>query len=79
MITVEDGIHSMPNSKLLDAGALPAKAMIDAVRVAICAANGIDERVTWNCQHNANVTMFSVIDRVCKDAGFDPPRLCTPA
>jgi hypothetical protein len=64
---------------LLDAGTLPSKAMIDALRVAICSTNGIDVLVTWNCKHIANVTMFSVIDRVCRDAGFGSPRLCIPA
>ena len=66
-------------ARLLDAGALPAKAMIDALHVAVCAVNGVDVLVTWNCKHIANVTMFEVIDQVCRDAGYAPPRLCTPA
>lgn len=64
--------------KLLNAGALPAQAIADALHVAVCTANGIDILVSWNCKHIANVTMQSVIEHVCREAGFDPPRICTP-
>jgi len=63
---------------LLKAGALPVEAFADALHVAVCATNGIDILVTWNCKHIANVTMYDVIDRVCREAGYEPPRICTP-
>jgi predicted nucleic acid-binding protein len=63
---------------LLQAGALPAVAYADALHVAVCATNEMDILVTWNCKHIANVTMFDVIDRVCRQAGYKPPRICTP-
>ena len=64
--------------KLLQAGALPQQAYDDALHVAVCATNGVDILVSWNCKHIANVTMYGVIDNVCREAGFDPPRICTP-
>lgn len=63
---------------LLKAGALPADALADALHVAVCATNGVDILVTWNCKHIANVTMYDVIDRTCRLAGYEPPRICTP-
>lgn len=65
-------------SQLIAAGALPAQAQADALHVAICATAGVDLLVTWNCRHIANATMYAVIDRVCRDATFPPPHICTP-
>jgi predicted nucleic acid-binding protein len=64
--------------KLLQAGALPQQAFDDALHVAVCATNGVDILVSWNCKHIANVTMYGVIDNVCRSAGYEPPRICTP-
>ena len=64
--------------KLLQAGALPQQAFADALHVAVCATNGVDILVSWNCKHIANVTMYGIIDTVCRSAGYEPPRICTP-
>ena len=64
--------------QLLKDGALPAQAYDDALHVAVCAVNGVDILVTWNCKHIANVTMYGVIEKTCRNCGFDPPRICTP-
>ncbi len=63
---------------LLKAGALPSHAFADALHVAVCTANGIDILVSWNCKHIANITMQPIIERVCREAGFEPARICTP-
>ena len=63
---------------LLQRGALPSQALYDALHVAVCAINGVDILVTWNCKHIANVTMYSLIEEVCREAGFTAPRICTP-
>lgn len=62
---------------LLEAG-LPAKANADALHIAVCAVNGIDYLVTWNCTHLANAFMIPRVDRICRAAGFEPPYICTP-
>ena len=63
---------------LLQRGALPAQALYDALHVAVCAINQVDILVTWNCKHIANVTMYSLMEQVCQEAGFTAPRICTP-
>jgi predicted nucleic acid-binding protein len=65
-------------SILLNEGALPYKAVEDALHVAIAATNGMDFLVTWNCKHIANAFMRPVISKVCRTAGFEPPIICTP-
>ena len=38
----------------------------------------MDYLVTWNCRHIANATMRSQIERVCRNAGYEPAIICTP-
>jgi hypothetical protein len=65
-------------SGLLQAAAMPAKAAIDAVHVAIAAVHGVDFLLTWNCTHIANAAVRGKIEAVCRKAGFRPPVICTP-
>ncbi len=58
--------------------AVPAKAGEDALHIAICATNGVEYLVTWNCRHIANAAIRGQIESVCRDAGFEPPVICTP-
>ncbi len=64
--------------QLVVAAAIPAKAAEDALHLAIAATNGIDYLVTWNCRHLANAIMRAKIEEVCRDAGYQPPAICTP-
>ncbi len=50
----------------------------DAFHIAIAAVNGVDYLLTWNYKHIANATLRSRIEQVCRDAGFEPPIICTP-
>ncbi len=65
--------------QLIDARAIPEKAAEDAGHIAIAVTNGIDYLVTWNCRHIANATTRSQIERVCRNAGYEPTIICTPA
>jgi predicted nucleic acid-binding protein len=65
--------------QLINSGAVPQKAAEDAGHIAIAVTNGVEYLVTWNCRHIANATMRSQIDRVCRDAGYEPTVICTPA
>ena len=42
------------------------------------AINGIDYLETWNFKHIANATLRSRIESVCREAGYEPPLICTP-
>jgi predicted nucleic acid-binding protein len=63
---------------LVRAGALPQKARVDAVHVAIAATNGIDYLLTWNMRHLANAAIRGKIEEGCRRAGLKPPIICTP-
>ncbi len=64
--------------QLIEFGAIPEKAAEDAAHIAIAVTNGVDFLVTWNCRHIANATMRSQIERVCRNAGYEPTIICTP-
>lgn len=64
--------------KFLDLGAIPRKAAEDAAHIAIAVTNGADYLVTWNFRHIANAVLRSRIEHVCRQAGYEPPVICTP-
>jgi predicted nucleic acid-binding protein len=63
---------------LVKSAGIPERAAEDALHIAICATNGIEFLVTWNCRHIANATLRAGIERVCRAAGLEPPIICTP-
>lgn len=64
--------------RLIDEGALPAKAKVDALHLAISTVNGVQYLLTWNCKHLANAILWRKIEQTCRDAGYVPPNICTP-
>lgn len=64
--------------RLVDSGAVPRKASDDAAHIAIAVTNGAEYLITWNCRHIANATMRARIERICRQAGFEPTIICTP-
>jgi predicted nucleic acid-binding protein len=58
--------------------AVPASEPRDAFHIAIAVVNGVNYLLTWNYKHIANATLRSRIEQVCRDAGFEPPIICTP-
>ncbi|MBI5524700.1 MAG: type II toxin-antitoxin system VapC family toxin [Deltaproteobacteria bacterium] len=40
--------------RFMGRGGLPPKAAVDAIHIAVAAANGMDCLLTWNCTHIAN-------------------------
>jgi hypothetical protein len=40
--------------------------------------NGVQYLLTWNFKHIANASLRSRIERICRDAGCEPPIICTP-
>ena len=57
---------------------LPPKAQADALHIAVAAVHHINYLLTWNCTHIANATLRSRIEAVCREAGYEPPVVCTP-
>ena len=64
--------------ELIDQKALPKKALIDAVHVAVTARNAIPYLATWNFTHLANPHTRPKIEQVCINAGYSPPRIDSP-
>jgi hypothetical protein len=64
--------------QLIAGGGLPAQARIDALHVAMAAVHGMDYLLTWNCRHIANAALRGKIEGLCREAGVDPPTICTP-
>lgn len=73
--TVEAGSLAQ---ELLRGVPLPDKAASDALHIATATVHGMDYLLTWNCKHLANVAFRSQIEAVCREAGFEPPLICTP-
>ncbi len=59
-------------------GAVPPTEPRDALHIAVAAVQRVQYLVTWNFKHIANATMRSKIEQTCRDAGFDPPIICSP-
>lgn len=66
-------------ARLLQVAALPKKAEDDALHIAVAAVNGMEFLLTWNCTHIANARTREIINRCCRNAGYEPPVICTPA
>lgn len=64
--------------EILRLGAMPTKAYVDALHVAVAAAHGVDYLLTWNCAHIANPILRGKIEAICRATGFEPPVICTP-
>ena len=59
-------------------GPLPKKSEVDALHLAIAAVNSVDYLLTWNSKHIANAAMRPRIEALCRQAGYEPPIICTP-
>ena len=57
---------------------LPESAYADAVHIAAASTYAMDYLLTWNCSHIANAAFRGRIDSACREAGFEPPTICTP-
>jgi len=63
---------------LIQNGAVPRTSAEDALHIAVAAVHGVGYLLTWNCKHIANATMRQAIEAVCREAGYEPPVICTP-
>ena len=77
LLAMSSAVSDLATS-LVDQGVVPRRAGEDALHIAVAAVHGVDFLLTWNCKHIANATMRPLIDRACRDAGYEPPVICTP-
>jgi predicted nucleic acid-binding protein len=57
---------------------IPRAAKADALHVALTAVHGIDILLTWNFRHIDNPLRKPLIRRICFEAGYNCPEICTP-
>jgi hypothetical protein len=77
LLDVTDQAHKIA-AGFLAGGAMPAKAAIDSLHVAVAVVHGMSYLLTWNCSHIANASIRGRIETMCRAAGFQPPLICTP-
>lgn len=77
LIELTDEVDALANA-LLMGNAIPLSEPRDAIHIAVAAVNGVDYLLTWNFKHIANASLRGRIEEVCRDAGFEPPIICTP-
>jgi predicted nucleic acid-binding protein len=65
-------------SELLRHAALPKKAELDALHIAVAAVHGLDYLLSWNCKHIANAVTLPRVYAICRGSGYEPPFVCTP-
>ncbi len=63
---------------LVLATALPAKAEVDALHIAIAACEKMEFLLTWNFKHIANAQSVGKVRQVCASYGQSCPVLCSP-
>ena len=78
VVTADDAQVSAVAEQLVIRGAMPQKARFDALHVAICACSGVEFLATWNFKHLANAQRALLVEQVCRELGYEPPRIVTP-
>ena len=64
--------------KLLEGKAVPASEPRDAAHIALAAVHNTDFLVTWNFKHILNPHTQHLIEKICRDNGFESATICTP-
>jgi hypothetical protein len=77
VLLVTDESHALAE-KLIEKTPLPAKALVDALHIAIATLNGMKYLLTWNCRHIANATLRDSMAAVCEAENLKLPIICTP-
>jgi len=57
---------------------LPAKALYDALHIAIATVHEVEYLVTWNCAHIANAHIRRGLQQINESEGRPSPVICTP-
>jgi hypothetical protein len=58
--------------------AVPVSQPRDALHIATAAVHGVQFIVTWNFRHLLNPHLQNRIADTCREAGYNPPVICTP-
>jgi hypothetical protein len=76
-IATSDDVEQLA-TVLIQRGALPTNSRLDALHLAVSAVQGMDLLLTWNFKHLANAAAILKAEAICRDCGYEPPRIITP-
>ena len=77
MLAITDRVVALSEA-LVDAKALPRKAIGDSLHIALSAVHGVDYLLTWNYRHIDNAQTKPIVRAVCLVNGYAYPEICTP-
>ncbi|MFL6261067.1 MAG: type II toxin-antitoxin system VapC family toxin [Thermoanaerobaculia bacterium] len=77
VLAIEEPALSLAGD-LIRRGIVPQIYAEDASHIAIATVHGMDYLLTWNCKHIANAQIQRSIGTIARDAGYEPPVICTP-
>lgn len=77
VLAITDAVRDLSHALIRD-GALPPRALDNALHIALAAVHGADYLLTWNCRHIDNAEMKPLIRSVCAVNGHACPEICTP-
>jgi hypothetical protein len=77
LLAITDEVVALSEA-LIDAKALPRKAIGDSLHIALSAVHGVDYLLTWNYRHIDNAETKPITRSVCLANGYGYPEICTP-
>lgn len=77
LLAITDEVVALSEA-LIQAGALPRKAIGDSLHIALSAVHGIDYLLTWNYRHIDNAETKPITRRICLENRYGYPEICTP-
>lgn len=77
LLPPNEAAESLTNA-LIAGNAVPDAEPRDAAHIALAAAHSVNFLVTWNFKHIFNPHTQHLIDKICRDNGFEPATICTP-
>ena len=77
LLQITDNVVSLARA-LINAGAVPEKAIDDSLHIAVSAVHEIDYLLTCNFRHIDNAEAKPIIRHVCAVNGYSCPEICTP-
>jgi hypothetical protein len=57
---------------------IPAKAIRDALHIAVATYHEMSYLLSWNCKHISNAEIIKRLRKTVDDEGFELPVICTP-
>lgn len=77
LLEITDEVVALSET-LINAKALPPKAIGDSLHIALSAVHGLDYLLTWNYRHIDNAETKPIVRKACLAEGYASAEICTP-